>query len=179
VDKNIKALKRVEYMQGALIILAGLLMSVFSFLLAQFISVSIGTLIILLGVFLISNSLFEKCYESSVTFRLIMGFVLLALGMAFFINPEILMSVISIIIGLIVLFVGIVKLINSIDLARNGKISIWNFTEAVLNLLFGLFMLFHTVRGSQLILIIIGVYLVYFGIFYMIAVYRSKAYVIK
>ena len=108
--------------------------------------------------------------------RLTIGFLMVVLGISSFINPAIMMSFTSNIVGTIVLIIGIYKLVTAISAHKSGRKSLLIWIEAAINLIFALFMFWFPLDANSLIIIIIGCYLIYFGITFLISIKKATLY---
>lgn len=176
LNKEVKSLKYAEYLAGVAVIVIGLALAVFADFFSSFFSILISVLILICGLTMVSSSLYENKHYSMPVFRLISGFLLVAIGIAALMNPELIMSFMSVMIGLIALLVGMYRLYTAISFSRAGYGSVWCYIEAVINVLFALFMLFYPIYGNSLLVMIFGIYMVYFGVTFIVAVKSSMLY---
>lgn len=173
MDKDLKSLKRVEYIEGTVIILIGILFVAFSSFVSSFLSIILGVLITISGIIIVFNTLLEKKYMSMPLLRFTIGFLMIVFGIASFVDPMILISFTANIIGIIVLIVAIYKLFTAISLTRSENTSVLTYLEAIINFAFSMFMFFFPADANNLIVVVIGCYLVYFGITFIVSIKKS------
>ena len=179
MNSSIKSLKTMELVEGAVIIILGLLFVIFPSFWASFISILFGGLISLIGVVLIINSVLERKYKSFPYFKLISGIAMTILGIIFIFYTGVPISIFAIVVGIIALVFGAVRITTSFYLKKDKDPWIWSLIEGIINAGFGIFMIINPLTGVDVWLIALGIYLVYIGICFIIMVQKSEFTIIK
>lgn len=97
-------------------------------------------------------------------FSLVFGISMVALGIFLFIKPSTVVSILPILVGIFVIFDGIVRFQSAFELKAAGHSSWWSFLLlAILSAGLGLVMLFNPFASVQVLVMAIGVILLLEG----------------
>ena len=97
-------------------------------------------------------------------FSLVFGISMIALGLFLFIRPSTVVSILPILVGIFVIFDGIVRFQSAFELRAAGHSSWWSFLLlAILSAGLGLVMLFNPFASVQVLVMAIGVILLLEG----------------
>ena len=103
--------------------------------------------------------------ERYATLSLMVGIVALALGICFFVKPELFASILPFILGLYLIFDGVVKLQAAIDIKKEGYQK-WGILLllAVLMIALGVVILLNPFQSAQVLITFIGVCMLLDGV---------------
>jgi len=173
LNSSITSLKKIEFAEGSLIIVLGLLFAIFPGFWAGFISVLFGGLIFAIGAVLLVNSILERQYRDIPIFKLTAGILMSIIGLVFIFYNSVPISIFAVIIGIIALVFGAVRITTAFFKKKNREAWIWTFIEGVVNSAFGVFMIINPLTGVDIWIIALGLYLIYVGVCFIIVVKKS------
>ena len=103
--------------------------------------------------------------ERYATLSLMVGIVALALGICFFVKPELFASILPFILGLYLIFDGVVKLQAAIDIKKDGYQK-WGILLllAVLMIALGVVILLNPFQSAQVLITFIGICMLLDGV---------------
>lgn len=103
--------------------------------------------------------------ERYATLSLMVGIVALALGICFFVKPELFVSILPFILGLYLIFDGVVKLQAAIDIKKEGYQK-WGILLllAVLMIALGVVILLNPFQSAQALITFIGICMLLDGV---------------
>lgn len=168
MNPNIKAYKRSQYVISAVIIVLGLILCTFSWLLIDMIGLVFALTFVIFGVTLGVKCILATKYESFSGLKLVLAIIIVILGMACFSNPASIIHFITSIVGVCILTAAINNIFKFVKFNVNKKYLSFEFIKYCLNFLFGFLLLFSPGFSSNMLLIIFGAYLIYFGITFAI-----------
>ena len=154
-------MKKVINITAYIYILVGLLMIISPKMISDFICFLIGGIILLFS----SNQILGFIRNKTAKFKLVLGVLALILGSYIILNPEEFISFIPFVAGVIILIDSVSKIVQSLDLKKHGYASWSKITlTSLLMLLFGLFLLFNPFGAIEIVIRILGVFLIIDGI---------------
>ena len=141
---------------------------------SNFICYLIGGVILLFA----SNQIFSFVQNKYSKFKLVLGVLSLLLGSYIILNPESFISFIPFVAGVIIIIDSITKIVQSLDLKKNGYEKWSHITlTSILMFLFGLFLFFNPFDAIEIVIRILGIFLIIDGVCEAItskAIYEKK-----
>lgn len=145
-------------------ILIGLALLIWPELSLKVVCYLFGAVILLKGISSIWNYLRSEARFFFSYFSLTFGILAVALGGFLLFKPEMVVSVLPILVGLFVIFDGLVRFQSAFELKRAGHSSWWSFLLlALLSALLGGLMIFNPFASVQVLVMAIGVILIIEG----------------
>lgn len=123
------------------------------------IMIILGVLVAVDGIWHIISYFNEPAEFKAFSFELLEGVVEIVLGFIFILNPQWVISIIYLLIGIWIIFESVVKLqmsINLKDIIENWKIMVFVST---LSILFGIFIIAHPFIATSILTMICGIVL--------------------
>lgn len=153
-------------------IISSILMIVLGILLLLFPTLSLSVLVTMIGITACVGGLFSiiryftmDLKESYYRNDFLIGIVVMTLGILILFKPTFFISLIPLILGIAVLFSGFAKLQDGIDAKRLGyKDSLLYIILAIIDIIFGIVILFDPFGAASVMFMIIGIGLIYSGI---------------
>ena len=160
----LKKLKWHEILMSIMLIAGGAVLLMDPGMTLVTITKAIGFLLIAAGViFMISYFLVHQMIGSN--YNLVQGIVLAGAGAFICLNPDVIVSVLPMLLGLGVAISGVVKFQRAIDLARMHYSSwVGVLIPALINILIGLLVFLNPFSTAELLMRIIGAGLVFSGV---------------
>lgn len=154
-------MKKVINVTAYIYILVGLLMIISPKTVSDFICFLIGGIILLFS----SNQIFSFIRDKRSKFKLVLGVLTLILGSYIILNPEEFISFIPFVAGVIIIIDSVSKIVQSVDLRKYGYANWSKITiTSLLMLLFGLFLLFNPFGAIEIVIRILGIFLIIDGV---------------
>ena len=169
-----KAWRITEIIGGTVVALLGLFALLFPDFLSGLVSILIGAGVLVIGITQIVTSVKDRACLAFPAVRLALGVILAAVGLVFICGRSTPVSLFGIFLGVWALVSGSLKLNAALLARRAGGKSTWQLAESVINLLFGAVLIVNPLIGVGFIIRIIGGYLVYLGIAFVISVLMQK-----
>lgn len=176
MNENIKAYKRSQYTISAIIILLGVALSLFSWLLIDMIGLVFAVSFIIFGSSLACKCVLANKHENVPGIKFISSLVIIFMGIFCFFNPSSIIHFAVSITGFSVLAVALNNIFRFVKFKNNKNYLSFEFIKYCINLVFGLLLLLSPVITFEFLMIIFGVYLIYFGITFAIEVHSSEIY---
>lgn len=95
------------------------------------------------------------------------GAVSAIVGLVFIIHPEIVISILPVVIGLALSIAGIGLLVSIIARRSFGTLATMKMIGGTITLVVGLILMFHPFASVKLLTVILGIVLIYYGILFM------------
>ncbi len=150
---------------SVLFCLAGVLFIAMSEISAKIIGICIGISMILFGIVRLIGYFSKDLYRLAFQFDLEFGILMMILGVIVLFNPENLMAFICVAIGISILLDGLFKIRIALDSKQFGIKSWWLILAlAIVTGVIGVFLIFDSVTGSELMAVILGLTLLSEGI---------------
>lgn len=128
---------------------------------SNFVCYLLGGIILLFA----ANQIFSFVQDKYSKFKLVLGVLALLLGSYIILNPESFISFIPFVAGVVILIDSITKIIQSLDLKKSGYERWSHITiTSILMFLFGLFLFFNPFDAIEMVIRILGVFLIIDGI---------------
>lgn len=158
--KNMK----ISFILAALLYIAlGLVLLLWPGTTTTVICYAFGTILAVHGLVTIVSFFFSR--TAGFAFELLLGIVSGALGVLFLVQPQIIISILPIAIGLFIVVDGLVNLKRAFEL-RRLEYSRWGVTLALslVSVGLGLLVLFHPYLAAEALVMVIGGVLIYEGV---------------
>lgn len=160
-----KEMKRSLILTSVLYILLGLVLVIWPDSAARLICYCLGAALVIFGIFRVIN--YFTISISSLLFRndLLIGLTSLGAGLFLIFFPEIIISILPFVLGLVIVFGSFVKLQHSVDLKRIGYTGWWiDLLLSVLTIVLGIIVLFNPFFAAATLIIFIGASFIVEGI---------------
>ena len=150
---------------SVLFCLAGVLFIAMPEISTKIIGICIGISMILFGIVRLIGYFSKDLYRLAFQFDLEFGILMMILGVTVLFNPENLMAFICVAIGISILLDGLFKIRIALDSKQFGIKSWWLILAlAIVTGVVGVFLIFDSVTGSELMTVILGLTLLSEGI---------------
>ena len=150
---------------SGVILVLGLLLFFKSSVTLMGISYIFGGLIIAIGVLAIVRFISNNHSDISNQLNIIYGIICIISGIFFIEKPEIIGSIIPVVMGIGIIISSSLKIQQSFNLkSLNSSYFFWSFVTALLSLICGVVLLFNPFRGAVIITKVIGIFLVIYAI---------------
>ncbi len=121
----------------------------------------VGSLVLIYGVVYMFKFFQKNEFNSLSKFNLLAGLLCIVFGLFIILNPTVLLSIIPFATGMLVLLDGFGKLKNALDFKKYGYIRWWvGLVFAIVFIGFGIFMIFQSFQVTELVVRIIGIFLI-------------------
>lgn len=150
---------------SGVILVLGLLLFFKSSVTLMGISYIFGGLIIAIGVLAIVRFISNNHSDISNQLNIIYGIICIISGIFFIKKPEIIGSIIPVVMGIGIIISSSLKIQQSFNLkSLNSSYFFWSFVTALLSLICGVVLLFNPFKGAVIITKVIGIFLVMYAI---------------
>ena len=150
---------------SGVILVLGLLLFFKSSVTLMGISYIFGGLIIAIGVLAIVRFISNNHSDISNQLNIIYGIICIIRGIFFIEKPEIIGSIIPVVMGIGIIISSSLKIQQSFNLkSLNSSYFFWSFVTALLSLICGVVLLFNPFKGAVIITKVIGIFLVMYAI---------------
>lgn len=150
---------------SGVILVLGLLLLFKSSVTLMGISYIFGGLIIAIGVLAIVRFISNNHSDISNQLNIIYGIICIISGIFFIEKPEIIGSIIPVVMGIGIIISSSLKIQQSFNLkSLNSSYFFWSFVTALLSLICGVVLLFNPFKGAVIITKVIGIFLVMYAI---------------
>lgn len=107
-------------------------------------------------------------------FLILKALLAIGLGMAFLINPDGMISTFSYLIGIVLIIYGLIESINGIKTRKNYKYGTLIIEDGIMNIIVGLILVFWPNLGPNLVMIILGIWIILGGIIQLFIANKYK-----
>ena len=150
---------------SGVILVLGLLLFFKSSVTLMGISYIFGGLIIAIGVLAIVRFITNNHSDISNQLNIVYGIICIISGIFFIEKPEIIGSIIPVVMGIGIIISSSLKIQQSFNLkSLNSSYFFWSFVTALLSLICGVVLLFNPFKGAVIITKVIGIFLVMYAI---------------
>lgn len=150
---------------SGVILVLGLLLFFKSSVTLMGISYIFGGLIIAIGVLAIVRFISNNHSDISNQLNIVYGIICIISGIFFIEKPEIIGSIIPVVMGIGIIISSSLKIQQSFNLkSLNSSYFFWSFVTALLSLICGVVLLFNPFKGTVIITKVIGIFLVMYAI---------------
>lgn len=176
LSKNLKTVKKEIIIINGVMIVLGLLISIFPETSRSVIGYVVGAVLAVLGLIRMIMYFTESKFEIVGSFSLVQGTVLLIFGIYFLVKPEFLATIMTAIFAVILLVGGVMKIQYAVDLLR-FKVGYWwiELIFAALMITLGIITFANPFEAEKALMIYIGISLAVNGILDIISIlYLSR-----
>ena len=173
IMKNIKKIMNKNMIISIIIFLVGLILFLKPDVTLKSITIVIGILLILLG----SGPVIDliKSKEKKLSFSIAPSIILFTIAFIFFFSPEILISIIPILIGVALVMSSAFKLQNIYNIKKTNNIfNIWRIVITLIILILGILLIINPFEGAIAGMKVIGMFLMIYSILDVIDVILIK-----
>lgn len=150
---------------SGVILVLGLLLFFKSSVTLMGISYIFGGLIIAIGVLAIVRFISNNHSDISNQLNIVYGIICIISGIFFIEKPEIIGSIIPVVMGIGIIISSSLKIQQSFNIkSLNSSYFFWSFVTALLSLICGVVLLFNPFKGAVIITKVIGIFLVMYAI---------------
>lgn len=160
-----KTMKKNAVITSVMYVIVGLILTLFPASTARTIGYAFATVILIVGLGFLYRFLIKETAYSFVGNELVIGTVLVLASIFVYVRVDSVVSIIPVLLGIVVLVSGITKLQNAIGLRKmqyQGSTAVLAF--AVLNIIFGLVLMFNPFSAVTTLIMLIGLGLIFSGI---------------
>lgn len=172
----LKEMKWQSLLTAALYIIMGIILLVFPETTARTLCYVVGISGVVVGIFTVLAYLFRDVQKNYYRNDFVIGMVTVMLGAFILYKADLIIALIPFILGILVVFSGISKLQNCIDVRRmNYGSGLVFFVLAVMNIVFGIVLIMNPFGAVKVLFLVIGAGLLFSGITDTVAtLYLSK-----
>lgn len=165
LKERLRDLRSSSVLPALFCLIYGIVLIIWPDISANFICYAIGVAIMLVGIIFVIRYIRKDLVRDFYRKDLVIGLIAISLGLVALLRVELVKELIPTILGIIVLFSGIVKLQNAIDMFRM-KYAYWYIILilSVLNMGFGILLIVEPLWIVNVVFVLIGCGLVYSGI---------------
>jgi len=160
----IQDMKQNYFINAVIMIILGLILIIWPEILGNILCYMIGGALLLMGVFQLIGFMRGERLGFYNKFNATMGIVLVLLGIWVCVNPNVILSIIPVVVGVIVLIHGLMDIQYALDIKKSGTSKWWiALIVALITLGLGIFLVLHPFFLYQVTMILIGVSMLYDG----------------
>lgn len=173
---QLKELKWQSLITAAAYVIMGIILLVFPETTARTLCYVVGIIGLVVGIFTVLAYLFRDVQKNYYRNDFVIGMVEVMLGAFVLYKADLIIALIPFILGILVVFSGITKLQNCIDVRRMGYGNgLAFFILAMINIVFGIVLVVAPFEAVKVLFMVIGVGLLFSGISDTVAtLYMSK-----
>ncbi len=169
-----KAYKYSPYIIPTVTILVGLVLICLNRLFIAIVGLIFGLIFVSSGGVLAANSFIRSRYGLFPKLNFVFSMILILLGISCLLNPNSVAGFISHITGLIILATSLSNMNKAYVFMKYNKSAMFEFIKAIISFIVSLILIFNPVGSTQFTLIVVGFYLVYFGVVHAINIHRFQ-----
>jgi uncharacterized membrane protein HdeD (DUF308 family) len=165
MDNKIKTFKFENILSAIMYVIIGLLLMLFPDSIAKSICYAIAVVIIVIGIIKIISFLMKDAQEGFARTGLVSGILFIIAGIFVIIRAKVIISIIPFVLGILILFSGISKLQNALQLrnyTRDNNDAM--LVAAAVNIILGIILAFNPFRAAKFMLVILGICMVLTGL---------------
>lgn len=172
LKERLRDLRSSSVLPALLCLVFGIVLIIWPDISSNFICYAIGAAIMLVGVIFVIRYIRKDLVRDFYRKDLVIGLIAISLGLVALLRVELIKGLIPTILGIVVLFSGIVKLQNAIDMFRM-QYTYWYviLILSLLNVGFGILLILEPVWIVDIVFVLIGCGLVYSGLSDLLTLY--------
>lgn len=172
IKDRLKDLRSGAVLPALLCLIYGIVLIIWPDISSNFICYAIGAAIMLVGIIFVIRYIRKDLVRDFYRKDLVVGLIAISLGLVALLRVEMIKGLIPTILGIAVLFSGIVKLQNAIDMFRM-QYTYWYIILilALLNMGFGILLILEPIWIVDVVFVLIGCGLVYSGLSDLLTLY--------
>lgn len=172
IKESVRDLRSGAVLPALFCLIYGIVLIIWPDISSNFICYAIGAAVMLVGIIFVVRYIRKDLVRDFYRKDLVIGLIAISLGLVALLRVETIKGMIPTILGIAVLFSGIVKLQNAIDMFRM-QYQYWYFILflALLNMGFGILLVLEPVWIVDIVFVLIGCGLVYSGLSDLLTLY--------
>lgn len=172
LKERLRDLRSSSVLPALLCLVYGIVLIIWPDISSNFICYAIGAAIMLVGIIFVIRYIRKDLVRDFYRKDLVIGLIAISLGLVALLRVELIKGLIPTILGFVVLFSGIVKLQNAIDMFRmQYKYWFVILIFALLNVGFGILLIMEPIWIVDVVFVLIGCGLVYSGLSDLLTLY--------
>jgi uncharacterized membrane protein HdeD (DUF308 family) len=174
IKSKIKSMYRTSIAFSIVLFLVGIFLLIKPEVTLHAISYLVGIMLIIWGIVPVISFFTDKDNNNYLEFSFICGVFALIFGIIVMLNPDIIGSIIPLLVGIWMIINGVTKLQYAIMLKRNEADAFVSITLSLIILLCGILLIFNPFGGAIVITKLIGIFLIIYSILDIIECYSIK-----
>lgn len=160
----IQDMKHNYFINAVIMVILGIVLVIWPHILGVMLCYLLGGALIVMGIFQLISFLRGERLGFYNKFVMMMGIVLVLLGIWICAQPRIVLSIIPVVVGIIVLFHGLMDIQYTLDIKKAGSEKWWiALIAAVLTLIVGLLLVLNPFTVYEITMVLVGVAMLYDG----------------
>ncbi len=157
-------LKHNYFLTTILTVIVGLVLVIWPDISGKILCYTLGAAVILMGVIQLIGFLRGERLGIVNKFSVFMGIILVILGIFVCANPQTVLSIIPVVVGIVILMHGCMDIAYTLDIKNTGAARWWiALLAAVITFVFGLLLVLHPYFAFEMTMTILGIALLYDG----------------
>lgn len=157
-------MKQNYFVNAVIMVGLGLVLVIWPHILGFMLCYLLGGALILMGIIQLISFLRGERLGFYNKFNMLMGIVLVLLGIWICTQPNIVLSIIPVVVGIIVLLHGLVDIQYTLDIKKTGNSKWWiALIAAIVTLIVGLLLVFKPFAAYEITMVLLGVAMLYDG----------------
>lgn len=157
-------MKHNYFVNAVIMVLLGLVLVIWPHILGVMLCYLLGGALVVMGLFQLIGFLRGERLGFYNKFNMLMGIVLVLLGIWICTQPRIVLSIIPVVVGIIVLFHGLMDIQYTLDIKRTGTSKWWiALIAAIITLIIGLMLVFNPFTAYEITMVLLGIAMLYDG----------------
>ena len=160
----IQDMKHNYFINAVIMVILGIVLVIWPHILGVMLCYLLGGALIVMGVFQLISFLRGERLGFYNKFVMMMGIVLVLLGIWICAQPRIVLSIITVVVGIIVLIHGLMDIQYTLDIKKAGSEKWWiALIAAALTLIVGLLLMLNPFTAYEITMVLLGVAMLYDG----------------
>ncbi len=161
----LKSLKANYTISAAVCALLGLVLVIWPGATSQIICMLLGGVLLAYGILQIAIYLFNRERTIVLQGMMLLGIVFAVIGLWILLKPEMIIVAVPVIVGVLIVIHGLHNVVQALALKKDGYENWWlAFVLGMLTVIFGGVLIFNPFKAIELVVRIIGVFLIYDGV---------------
>lgn len=161
----LKSLKANYTISAAVCALLGLVLVIWPGATSQIICMLLGGVLLAYGILQIAIYMLNRERTIVLQGMMLLGIVFAVIGLWILLKPEMIIMAVPVIVGVLIVIHGLHNVIQAFALKRDGYENWWlAFILGMLTVIFGSVLIFNPFKAIELVVRIIGVFLIYDGV---------------
>ena len=161
----LKSLKANYTISAAVCALLGLVLVIWPGATSQIICMLLGGVLLAYGILQIAIYLFNRERTIVLQGMMLLGIVFAVIGLWILLKPEMIIMAVPVIVGVLIVIHGLHNVVQALALKKDGYENWWlAFVLGMLTVIFGGVLIFNPFKAIELVVRIIGVFLIYDGV---------------
>ncbi|MBO5031105.1 MAG: DUF308 domain-containing protein [Lachnospiraceae bacterium] len=160
----IQDMKQNYFINAIIMILLGLILVIWPHILGNILCYILGGALILMGAFQLIGFVRSERLGFYNKFSMLMGIVLILLGIWVCAKPQVVLSIIPVIVGIMILIHGLMDFQYTLDIKRTGNSKWWiGLIAAIITVVLGILLILNPFAAYEVTMILIGIAMLYDG----------------